>query len=60
MPTDRIKVPELLSKVMDAKSAAAFIQDQMVVGASGFTKAGDSKAVLPALADRAKRGKYKK
>ncbi|MBX2950875.1 MAG: succinate CoA transferase [Leadbetterella sp.] len=54
MSNDRIKIPELFSKVMDAQTAAAFIQDNMVVGASGFTKAGDSKVVLPAFAERAK------
>jgi succinyl-CoA:acetate CoA-transferase len=59
MPTDRIKVPELLSKIMDAGTAAAFIQNDMVVGASGFTKAGDSKVVLPAFAERAKAEKIK-
>ena len=40
---------------MTAEQAASLIQNGMVVGSSGFTKAGDSKAVLPAFAERAKR-----
>ncbi|WP_143828944.1 succinate CoA transferase [Dyadobacter fermentans] len=35
---------------MPAREAAALIRDGMVIGASGFTRSGDSKAVLPALA----------
>jgi succinyl-CoA:acetate CoA-transferase len=38
---------------MTAAEAAALIKDKMVVASSGFTKAGDSKAILPALAERA-------
>lgn len=40
-------------KIFTAEQAANLIQDGMVIGSSGFTKAGDSKAVLKALADRA-------
>ncbi|UYQ95362.1 succinate CoA transferase [Chitinophaga horti] len=49
----RIKATGLAHKVMDAAQAAALFTNGMVVGASGFTKSGDSKAVLAALADRA-------
>ncbi len=52
--TDRIKAPHLKDKIMTAQQAALLFSNGMVVGASGFTKAGDSKAVLPALAERAK------
>ncbi len=52
---ERIKHPDLLGKVMTADQAAALFEDKMVIGASGFTKAGDSKVVLPALAERAKK-----
>lgn len=38
---------------MTADKAALLIDDKAVVGASGFTKAGDSKSVLPAFAKRA-------
>lgn len=54
MSYDRIKLESLHSKVMSAEEAAALIKDGMIVGSSGFTKAGDSKVVLPALAERAK------
>jgi len=54
MSYDRIKVESLHHKVVTAEEAAKLFEDGMVVGASGFTKAGDSKAVLPALAERAK------
>ena len=39
---------------MTAEQAAAMFKNNMVVASSGFTKSGDSKAVLPALAERAK------
>lgn len=39
---------------MTAQQAAAFIKNDTVVGSSGFTQSGDSKAVLPALAERGK------
>ncbi|SFB75222.1 acetyl-CoA hydrolase/succinyl-CoA:acetate CoA-transferase [Flexibacter flexilis DSM 6793] len=54
MYQERIRRPELLSRVMSADEAAALIKNKMVVGSSGFTKAGDSKAVLQALGQRAK------
>lgn len=38
---------------MSARSAAAFIEDGMTVAASGFTRSGDSKAVLAAFAENA-------
>lgn len=39
---------------MTSEEAAQLFKDKMVVASSGFTKAGDSKAVLAALAERAK------
>lgn len=53
MSTGRIKVASLLDKVMTAAEAAQLFENGMVVGSSGFTKAGDSKEVLPAFAKRA-------
>lgn len=49
----RIKRAGLESKVMTAEAAASLFKHQMTVGSSGFTKAGDSKVVLRALAERA-------
>lgn len=54
MYRDRIRLPSLMSKVMSAADAAAMIQDGMTVGMSGFTRAGEAKAVPQALAERAK------
>ncbi|BAV06093.1 acetyl-CoA hydrolase/succinyl-CoA:acetate CoA-transferase [Filimonas lacunae] len=53
MYNHRIKHPSLLDKIITAPQAAAYIQNNTVVGSSGFTQSGDSKAVLPALAERA-------
>src|SRR5471032_1223611 len=54
MYRDRIRLPSLLNKVMSAADAAALIEDGMTVGMSGFTRAGEAKAVPHALAERAK------
>ncbi len=56
---ERIRLESLRDKVMSAEAAAQIITDGMVVGSSGFTKAGDSKAVLAALAERGKNEKIK-
>ena len=54
MYSDRIRLPSLLEKIMSADDAAALIQDGMTVGMSGFTRAGEAKAVPLALVERAK------
>ena len=54
MYKDRILNADLAQKLMSSEKAASFISDKMVVASSGFTKAGDSKAVLAALALKAK------
>lgn len=54
MYADRIRLPALLDKLMSAADAAALIKDGMTVGMSGFTRAGEAKAVPRALAERAK------
>lgn len=53
MIDDRIRLPWLRDKVVSADAAAALIRDGMTVGMSGFTRAGDCKAVPIALAQRA-------
>jgi len=50
----RIRLPALLERIATPQEAAALIKDGMVVGMSGFTKAGDAKAVPVAMAERAK------
>lgn len=54
MSFERIQLESLKSKVKSAEEAARIFENGMVIGASGFTKSGDSKVVLPALAERAK------
>ncbi|MDE2401657.1 MAG: acetyl-CoA hydrolase/transferase family protein [Burkholderiales bacterium] len=54
MYQDRIRMARLRDKVMSAQDAATFFNDGMTVGMSGFTRAGDCKAVPLALADRAR------
>ena len=50
---NRILFKDYESKIMTAAEAALLIDHNSVVGSSGFTKAGDSKSVLPAFAKRA-------
>src|SRR5690606_3188802 len=54
MYEDRIRQPELRQKIMTAEEAARLFRDGMSVGMSGFTKAGDCKALPAALAERAR------
>ena len=53
MYNHRIRRPSLLDKVCTAEQAARLIQDGMTVGMSGFTRAGEAKAVPLAMAERA-------
>lgn len=55
MYEDRIRRPALRDKIVGAEAAAALFQTGMTVGMSGFTRAGDAKALPVALADRARR-----
>ncbi|MGJ8549260.1 succinate CoA transferase [Winogradskyella wichelsiae] len=49
----RIKYSAFLDKIQSAEEAALLIKNHNIVGVSGFTKAGDSKTVLPQVAKRA-------
>lgn len=44
-----------MDKLVSADAAAAMIEDGMVIGMSGFTRAGEAKAVPLALAERARK-----
>ena len=55
MPIDRIRLLRLRDRIMSPEAAAALFADGMTVGMSGFTRAGDCKAVPFALAERAAR-----
>ncbi len=50
----RIRNRELLERIVSADDAARLIKDGMTIGMSGFTRAGEAKAVPMALAKRAK------
>ena len=52
----RIHLTELHDRVTSAQVAASWVEDGMTLGLSGFTRAGDAKAVPRALVERAKDG----
>ena len=54
MYEDRIRRPALREKIMTAHEAAGLFRNGMTVGMSGFTRAGDAKAMPRALVERAK------
>lgn len=56
---NRIRNRHLQYKVVSAEEAASWIRDGMTLGLSGFTRAGDAKAVPMALAERAKTERLK-
>ncbi|MDR5747113.1 acetyl-CoA hydrolase/transferase family protein [Caballeronia sp. LZ029] len=54
MYEDRIRCAALRGKITSAAEAARLVRDGMIVGASGFTRAGDAKAVPLEIARRAR------
>lgn len=52
----RIHLGELRDRITSAEEAASWIEDGMTLGLSGFTRAGDAKAVPTALVERANNG----
>ena len=56
---DRIKNKQLHNVIVSAEEAASWIEDGMVLGLSGFTRAGDAKAVPLALVKRAETEQFK-
>ncbi|WP_076919165.1 acetyl-CoA hydrolase/transferase family protein [Pseudoalteromonas sp. SK18] len=59
MQLERIRRSDLHNKVMSAQQASLFIKDGMTVGMSGFTRAGEAKAVPRALAERVRENPMK-
>lgn len=59
MYQDRIRHSSLEKKIMSAEQAATLFHNGMTIGMSGFTKAGDCKALPQALAERAATGELK-
>lgn len=56
---ERIKDSSLHRLVVEAEEAASWIQDGMTLGLSGFTRAGDAKAVPFALVERGRKENFK-
>ncbi|MCM3568599.1 acetyl-CoA hydrolase/transferase family protein [Neobacillus mesonae] len=56
---DRIRDQRLKDRVVSPEEAASWIQDGMTLGLSGFTRAGDVKAVPFALVKRAETESFK-
>ncbi|QHJ72245.1 acetyl-CoA hydrolase/transferase family protein [Planococcus halotolerans] len=56
---ERIKAAELQERLVSPEEAASWIQDGMTLGLSGFTRAGDVKAVPFALVQRAETESFK-
>jgi succinyl-CoA:acetate CoA-transferase len=54
MYQDRIRRPALMEKLMTAQQAARLFRNGMTVGMSGFTRAGDAKALPLALVERSR------
>tara|TARA_R110001583_G_scaffold71050_5_gene200524 strand:+ start:31375 stop:32871 length:1497 start_codon:yes stop_codon:yes gene_type:complete len=59
MHRKRIRHPRFWDRVVSAEEAASLITDGMTVGMSGFTRAGEAKAVPMALAERARVNPFK-
>ncbi|WP_082234507.1 acetyl-CoA hydrolase/transferase family protein [Halobacillus massiliensis] len=55
----RIRNNKLLNRVVTEETASSWIKDGMTLGLSGFTRAGDAKAVPSALVERAKNEEIK-
>ncbi|MDN3449969.1 acetyl-CoA hydrolase/transferase family protein [Planococcus sp. APC 3906] len=56
---ERIKATQLQDRVVSPETAASWIADGMTLGLSGFTRAGDVKAVPTALVQRSATEKFK-
>lgn len=56
---ERIRLEKLRDVVVSPEEAASWIKDGMTLGLSGFTRAGDAKAVPMALVKRAETEKFK-
>lgn len=55
----KLRNEQLRSKVVTAEEAASWIEDGMVLGMSGFTRAGDVKVVPLALVEKAKKESFR-
>lgn len=56
---ERVRHPQLQGRVVSRHTAASWVKDGMTLGLSGFTRAGDAKAVPLALVERATKEDFK-
>ncbi|WP_050613944.1 acetyl-CoA hydrolase/transferase family protein [Bacillus testis] len=56
---DRIQYKQLIDRIVTSEEAASWITDGMTLGLSGFTRAGDAKAIPHALVKRAEHEPFK-
>ncbi|WP_050180402.1 acetyl-CoA hydrolase/transferase family protein [Domibacillus robiginosus] len=56
---ERIRMEKLRSRIVSADEAASWIEDGMTLGLSGFTRAGDAKAVPMSLVERSRAESFK-
>lgn len=56
---ERIKYADYVHRIVSAERASQYIQDGMTVGLSGFTRAGEAKAVPLACIERARKEPFK-
>ncbi|MBD7984088.1 succinate CoA transferase [Sporosarcina sp. Sa2YVA2] len=56
---ERIRIEELRNLIVSPEEAASWIKEGMTLGLSGFTRAGDAKAVPLALVKRAENEQFK-
>ena len=53
--TERVECKELLDKLMPVEEAVKFVSDRCKIAISGFTKSGEPKVFIPALANYLRR-----
>ncbi len=56
---ERIRYTDYLHRILSAEDASEYIQDGMTIGLSGFTRAGEAKAVPLACIERARKEPFK-
>lgn len=56
---ERVRYTDYLHRIISAEDASEYIQDGMTIGLSGFTRAGEAKAVPLACIERARKEPFK-
>lgn len=55
---ERMRYPQYVGRIISAEKASDWIQDGMTIGLSGFTRAGEAKAVPLACIERARKDPF--